>query len=169
MPNFTRELTGKEVTLEGRTVAQSAVSMAQVMLSSQANAAGNVHGGEIMMMMDNAAGVVAARHTRSNVVTARVENINFLKPIYIGNLVTISGRLTYVSRHTLEVELEVIAEDLPTGRQVQALTAYFVMVCLDQAGRPKQVPTLILQTDDEQRRFEQGQRRYEERKRSPSY
>jgi acyl-coenzyme A thioesterase 7 len=83
--------------------------------------------------------------------------------------VTISGRLTYVSRHTLEVELEVIAEDLRTGRQVQALTAYFVMVSLDQKGRPKQVPPLILQSDDERRRFEQGQRRYEERKRSPSY
>lgn len=153
--------------MEGKTVVESAVTMAQVMQPSQANAAGNVHGGEIMMIMDNAAGVVAARHTRSNVVTARVESISFFKPIYVGNLVTVCARLGFVSRHTMEIELEVTAEDLPTGAQAQALTAYFIMVALDPEGRPKEVPPLVLQTDQERDRFEQGRRRYEERTRAP--
>ena len=152
--------------MEGRTVSQSAVTMAHAMQPSQANAAGNVHGGEVMMMMDNAAGVVAARHTRSNVVTARVESIDFFHPIYVGNVVTVDGHLSFVSRHTMEVELGVTAEHLATGSQVQALTAYFIMVALDEQGRPREVPPLILQTDEERRRFEAGQRRYDERKRN---
>ena len=153
------------VSLEAKTVAQSAVTMAQVMQPSQANVAGNVHGGHIMMMMDNAAGVVASRHARCNVVTARAESINFLQPIYVGNLVIVTGRLTFVSQHTMEVEVEVVAEDLPTGSQVQSLTAYFIMVALDGQGRPKDVPLLIPQTEEERHRFGQGKRRYEERKR----
>lgn len=151
--------------MQGRSVSYSAVTMAQVMLPNQANAAGNVHGGEIMMMMDNAAGVVAARHARSNVVTARVESIDFYQPIYVGNLVTISARLTFVSKHTMEVRMDVVAEDLPTGAQAQALTAYFIMVSLDEKGRPKEVPPLILETDEEGLEFEAGLRRYEDRKR----
>lgn len=153
--------------MEGRTISSSAVTMAQVMLPSQANAAGNVHGGEIMMMMDNAAGVVASRHARANVVTARVESIDFFQPIYVGNLVTIDARLTFVSRHTMEVGMEVVAEDLPTGSQAQALTAFFIMVALDENGRPREIPALTVQTDEEKTRFEEGLRRYEERKRSP--
>ena len=153
--------------MEGRAISYSAVTMAQVMLPSQANAAGNVHGGEIMMMMDNAAGVVASRHARANVVTARVESIDFYQPIYVGNLVTIDAHLTFVSRHTMEVGMEVVAEDLPTGSQAQALTAFFIMVALDEKGRPKEIPPLVVQTDEEKARFEDGLRRYEERKRSP--
>lgn len=153
--------------MESRTVSYSAVTMAQVMLASQANAAGNVHGGEIMMMMDNAAGVVAVRHARSNVVTARVESIDFYQPIYVGNLVTIAARLTFVSRHTMEVCMDVVAEDLPTGAQAQALTAFFIMVALDEKGRPKELPPLTVQTDEERRQFEDGLRRYEDRKRTP--
>ncbi|MDP2728417.1 MAG: acyl-CoA thioesterase [Dehalococcoidia bacterium] len=151
--------------MEGRTVSQTAVIMAQVMLPNQANAVGNVHGGEIMMMMDNASGVVATRHTRANVVTARVESIDFYHPIFVGNLVTVSARLTFVSKHTMEVELEVVAEDLAAGNQTHALTAYFVMVALDDHGRPQEVYPLIIQSEEEQRRFDEGRRRYEQRKR----
>jgi len=150
--------------LEGRAVSYSSVTMAQVMLPSQANAAGNVHGGEIMMMMDNAAGVVAARHARANVVTARVESIDFYLPIYVGNLVTIEAHLSFVSRHTMEVCMHVVSEDLPTGKQAEALTAFFIMVALDERGRPKELPPLVVQTDDERRHFEDGLRRYEERR-----
>lgn len=123
------------------------------MLPSQANVAGNVHGGEIMKMMDDAAGVVASRHARSNVVTARVESINFYHAIYVGNLVKVSAHVTFVSKHTMEVQVGVVAEDLATGHCAQALTAYFVMVALDREGRPKEVPPLILRTARERQRF----------------
>ncbi|MDP2663468.1 MAG: acyl-CoA thioesterase [Dehalococcoidia bacterium] len=154
--------------MDGRTVAYSAVNMAQVMQPSHANVAGNVHGGEVMMMMDNAAGVVACRHSRAVTVTARVESIEFLQPIYVGNLVTISARLTFVSKHSMEVGMDVVTEDLTTGAQIQALTAFFIMVALDENGRPKEVPPLLSQTDEERRLFQDGLRRYEGRKRGSS-
>lgn len=155
--------------MDGKTVSHSAATMAQVMLPSQANPAGNVHGGEIMKMMDSAAGVVVTRHTRSNSVTARVEGISFYRPIYVGNLVTVNAHLTFVCRRTMEVEFVVVAEDLATGLNTEALKAYFIMVALDQQGRPKEVPPLILETEEERRRFEEGRLRYEVRKKSPNY
>ncbi|MDO8690097.1 MAG: acyl-CoA thioesterase [Dehalococcoidia bacterium] len=154
--------------MDGRTAAYSSVTMAQVMQPSHANVAGNVHGGEVMMMMDNAAGVVACRHSRSITVTARVESIEFLQPIYVGNLVTIEARLTFVSKHSMEVGMDVVTEDLTTGIQIQALTAFFIMVALDEKGRPKEVPPLSVQTDEERRLFQDGLSRYEGRKRGSS-
>lgn len=154
------------IPLQGRTVSQSAVTMAEVMLPGQANPAGRIHGGEIMKLMDTAAGVVATRHARSVTATARVEHIDFLRPIYVGNLVTVSAHLTFVSEHTMEVGIDVTSEDLATGDQVQALTAYFIMVALDRQGHAKGVPPLILQTEEERRRFEAGRLRYQERKKS---
>lgn len=155
--------------MEGRTVAYSAVTMSQLMLPNQANPMGNVHGGEIMKIMDMAAGVVATRHAHANTVTARGDAMNFYLPIYVGNLVTVSAHMTFASRRTMEVEVRVIAEDVVSGKKRQALSAYFVMVALDQKNKPKEVPPLIVKTNAEKRRYEEGLKRYEERKSSPQY
>ncbi len=151
---------------EGRTVCHSAVEMAQVMLPDQANPAGFVHGGELMKLMDNAAGVVAARHCRTNIVTGRVDDIVFRSPVRVGSLVIVRGRLTFVSRSSMEVQVRVETEDLVAGQRVGALTAYFVMVALDAGGRPTEVPVLILATEEEERLFGEGQARYQARKTS---
>jgi acyl-CoA hydrolase/ferritin len=154
---------------EGRTVGHSAVEMAQVMLPEQANPAGFVHGGELMKIMDNAAGVVAARHSGGNVVTGLVEDIKFINPVRVGDLVIVRGKLTFVSRSSMEVQVEVETENLfggHTGQRATALTAIFVMVALDSKEKTRQVPIIIVSTEEEERLFNEAQYRYESRKKA---
>jgi len=164
--NFRQILDGLEKGGEfaGRTVGHSAVEMAQVMLPNQANPAGFVHGGELMKLMDNAAGVVAARHCRTNIVTGRVEDIVFRSPVRVGSLVIVHGKLTFTSRSSMEVQVQVEMENILAGERIEALTAYFVMVALDAEGRPAEVPSLIIATEEEERLLSEGQARYEARK-----
>lgn len=154
----------KGAVFEGRTVGHSAVEMAQVMLPDQANPAGFVHGGELMKMMDNAAGVVSARHCRTNIVTGRVDDIIFHTPVRVGSLVIIRARLIFTSRSSMEVRVKVDMEDLRTGEKSPALTAYFVMVALDAAGKATGVPPLLLNTEEEEKLFNEANARYKARK-----
>ena len=164
--NFTEllETLDKGMAFKGRTVGHSAIEMAQVMLPHQTNPAGFVHGGELMKLMDNAAGVVAARHCRSNVVTAVVEDISFHNPVRVGDLVIVHAMMTFASRSSMEVQVEVETEDLFTGKMLRALTAYFVMVAMDAKGKPLEVPPLIVSTEEEERLFNEALARYEARK-----
>jgi Acyl-CoA hydrolase len=151
--------------MDGKTVAESALEMSTVMQPNQANPAGNVHGGEIMKMMDNAASVVAQRHARTNVVTARVDELVFHLPIFVGNLVTCHAFITFVGRSSIEVIVTVEVEDLYSESPSQcALSAYFTMVALNMGGKPIRVPPLELTTDEERQRFEEGRQRYEANK-----
>jgi acyl-CoA hydrolase/rubrerythrin len=154
----------KGAVFEGRTVGHSAVEMAQVMLPDQANPAGFVHGGELMKLMDNAAGVVAARHCRTNIVTGRVEDIIFRNPVRVGSLVIIRARLSFTSRSSMEVRVQVETEDLRSGERSPALTAYFVMVALDAEGRATEVPPLLLNTEEDEQLFSEANARYMARK-----
>ena len=154
----------KNQPFEGRTVGHSTIDMAQLMLPEQANPAGYVHGGELMKMMDNAAGVVACRHARTNVVTANVEEINFHHPVHVGDLVLINAQISFVSRSSMEVRIKVETEDLPTGFRLRALTAYYNMVALDADGKPAQVPSLIISTEAEEKLLNEGLARYENRR-----
>ncbi|MFW6103205.1 MAG: hotdog domain-containing protein [Chloroflexota bacterium] len=158
---FLREALKHGQTLEGRTVAHSAVDMAQIMLPDQANVAGYVHGGELMKMMDNAAWVVACRHARKNAVTANVEEMNFHSRVRVGDLVLMHARITYAGRSSMEVRIDVETEDLVTGRHVEALTAYFTTVAINAHGAPSPVPPLIVTTDEEARLFEEGRLRHQ--------
>ena len=151
--------------MEKKTVSGSALMMSAVMQPNQANPAGNVHGGEIMKMMDTAAGVVAQRHARTNVVTARVDELRFHQPIFVGNLVTCHAYLTFVGRSSMEVAVRVDVEDLYSELPGQcALTGYFTMVALNAGGRPFQVPPLEITSEQEQLLFEEGRQRYEANK-----
>jgi acyl-CoA hydrolase len=148
--------------MEGKTVADSTLVMSTVMQPNQANPAGNVHGGEIMKLMDNAAGVVAQRHSRTNVVTARVDELIFHQPIFVGNLVTCHACLTFVGRTSMEVSVTVNVEDLYREMPAQcALSAYFTMVAVNSGGQPLRVPPLELIDPEEKQRFEEGKQRYE--------
>jgi Acyl-CoA hydrolase len=155
----------KDQDIEGGTVGHSAIDMAQLMLPHQANPAGYVHGGELMKMMDNAAGVVASRHAHTNVVTANVEEINFHHPVRVGDLVIIHAQLSFVSHSSMEVRLKVETEDLTTGFRLQALTAYYNMVALDTNGRPTHVPPLIISTEEEESLFNKRLARHQDKKR----
>jgi len=149
------------------TVGYSTVAMARVMQPEQANPAGFVHGGEMMKFMDDAAAVVAARHSSTSVVTGSVEDISFLRPVRIGDLVTVKGRLTYAGASSMEVKIEVEAEGMfgaePGGHAV--LSALFVMVAVDGKGRPVRTRPLIPMTEEEMSLYEEGHARHEARRR----
>lgn len=118
--------------MESQTMKHSHSILAQLVLPMQANPAGNVHGGEIMKMMDSAAGVAAQKHAHTNVVTARVDELNFKKPVLVGELVTCKAQIIYAGRSSMEVFVTVESEDLITGNKQIALTAFFTMVSLDE-------------------------------------
>ncbi len=154
--------------MKGKTIADSAVIMSSVMQPNQANPSGNVHGGEIMKLMDNAAYVVSHKHSRNNVVTARVDELTFHEPIYVGNLVTCEASLTFVGKSSMEVHVKVFVEDLFREKSKRcALTAFFTMVAINQGGVPIPVSHLELTTNEEKSLFEQGKKRYESYKVQP--
>jgi acyl-CoA hydrolase len=148
--------------LPGKTVGHSAVEMAELMLPHHSNPAGVVHGGELMKMMDNAAGVVAARHSQANPVTGTVHDIRFLNPVHVGNLVLIHAKLTFVGHTSMEVKVEIDAEDLNTGERQPAMMAHYIMIATDKKGKPIGVPPLIVITEEEERLFSEGLARYQE-------
>lgn len=136
--------------------------LAQMVLPMQANPAGNVHGGEIMKMMDSAAGVAAQKHAHTNCVTARVEELNFKKPILVGELVTCKSQVIYAGHSSMEVFVTVESEDLITDKRQIALTAFFTMVSLDKNGKPSEVPELLYDDDNayETKLYREGEKRH---------
>ncbi|WP_407311387.1 acyl-CoA thioesterase [Desulfosporosinus sp. SB140] len=144
-----------------KSVNYSQVIMSNVMLPQHANPSGNVHGGEIMKLMDSAAGVVARRHARTNVVTARVDKLEFHHPIHIGDVVTCYGKLTFVGKSSMEVSVTVTVEDVSQDEPAKtALTSYFTFVALDDHGKSQPVPSLELANEEEHQLFQEGQQRY---------
>jgi acyl-CoA hydrolase len=124
------------------------------MLPSDANPTGNVHGGTIMKLVDTVGGVVAMRHCRMRVVTARMDEMSFLHPVYVGDLVTLHGSINYAGRTSMEVGVRVESEDLRTGKVTHTSTAHLVYVALDSGDRPAEVPPLVAETEEERRRME---------------
>ena len=141
----------------------SRVTISQVMLPSDANPQGNVHGGIIMKLVDEAGAIVAVRHSRCNVVTVAVDSMTFLSPIYVGNLVTFRASLSHVGRTSMEVEVLVEAEDPMTGEKTHTNSAYVVYVALDESGQPHEVPSLLAESDEERERMARGRERQAER------
>ena len=151
--------------LKSKPICQSAVTMSHMMLLEHANPAGNVHGGEIMKLMDTAGGVAALRHCRTNVVTARVDELEFHYPVRVGNLITCHAQLTFAGRSSMEASVTVTVEDLFCEEPAKiALTAFFTFVSLDANGQPQPVPALEISTPQEQALFDQGRQRYLNRK-----
>ncbi len=147
--------------MEAKTVSQSKVEIAQVMMPEHANPAGNVHGGNLLKLVDQAGAIVAARHTHSNIVTASVDRFDFISPAYIGNLVFIKASLNYVSRTSMEIGVRVEAECLTTGIHTHIGSAYLTFVALGKDDKPTEVPGLILETETEKRRNEEAKKRRE--------
>ena len=121
---------------------------------TDANSAGFVHGGVVMKLCDEAAGIAAVRHSSGRVVTAAMDRMTFLHPIHIGQLVTFRARVNAAWRSSMEVGVRVEAENPRTGETHHTSTAYLTMVALDDSGNPTAVPPLEL-TDDTVRRRQQ--------------
>lgn len=150
--------------IKGRTVGHSETYIIQTMQISQTNPAGNVHGGELMKVMDSAAGVCAARHCNQPVVTARADNLRFIVPVQAGDLAILHSRLVFTGQTSMTVRVEVNIEKLMTGQRIHALTANFYMVALDKDRRPLPVPPLIVTTEEEKALYEEAKAEYEARK-----
>ena len=133
--------------------------LAHWMGPTDANAAGNVHGGTVMKLVDEAAGLAAVRHSRSRVVTASMDRMTFLIPIHVGELVTLTATVNAAWNTSMEVGVRVVSESPRTGEARHANTAYLTMVALDEQGRPTAVPALDPQTPDEVRRRREAELR----------
>src|SRR5438445_567263 len=136
-----------------RTVEASKTLMSRTMLPSDANPYGNVHGGEVMKLIDAAAGAAATRHARARVVTARIDELSFLAPVYVGHLVTARASVNHVGRTSMEEGVRVDAEDLLSGKVAHVASAYLVFVATDDRGRPVPLPPVTAETDEERRRM----------------
>jgi acyl-CoA hydrolase len=139
---------------------------------ADANVAGNVHGGLILRLCDDVAGIAAVRHSGARVVTAALDRMTFLHPVYVGNLVTVKATVNAAWRTSMEVGVRVEAENVRTGEVTHTSTAYLTMVALDEDGRPSAVPPVEPEAADEQRRAREAQlrrdNRLEERRRIDS-
>lgn len=151
-----------------KTSSSTEITMSQMVLPYHANVAGNMHGGEVMKLMDSAAGAVAARHCLTNVVTASVTQLSFIEPIFVGDLVVCHARLIYTGRTSMEVFVNVKAEDLEKGTIKNVSEGYFFMVSLDRNGRPSEIPPLLIENEQEQKLFDDAKQRIGKIKRTVS-
>ena len=145
--------------LPPKTPRESKAEMTVRMFPSDANPAGNVFGGEILKQIDLIAGLVSQRHARTNTVTASIDRVNFLKPVYVGNALILNARLNYVHRSSMEIEIKVEAENLMTGIRTLTNTAYVTAVALGADGKTVEVPPLVLETEEDKQKYAEGEKR----------
>jgi acyl-CoA hydrolase len=126
---------------------------------ADANSAGNVHGGVIMHLCDEVAGIASVRHSGTRVVTAAMDRMNFRHPVFVGQLVTVKATVNAAWRSSMEVGVRVESESPRTGEVLRTNTAYLTMVAVDDDGRPTGVPALRAETPDELRREAEAQLR----------
>lgn len=146
-----------------KSIRASRVTLSQLMHLEHANLLGNVHGGWIMKLVDEAGALACMRHAQRKVVTVAIDSMVFRQPIRIGDLIILSAEVSYAGRTSMEAEVHVIAENPITGEQTYTNTAYLVYVALDDDGRPTSVPPLKVETEDEERRMAKAQERQERR------
>ncbi len=135
--------------------------MVEVVLPQDANVLGNMLGGRVMHLVDIAAAIAAHRHSSSHVVTASVDSVDFRNPIRVGELIILRAHVNRVFNTSMEVGVKVFSENVLTGERKHTTTAYVTFVAIDETGRPKPVPPLILVTAEDRRRFREalGRRR----------
>ena len=142
---------------------ESSSELTRWMGVADANTAGNVHGGTIMKLCDEVAGIAAIRHSGCRVVTAGMDRMTFEHPVFVGNLVTFKAMVNAAWNTSMEVGVRVESENVRSGERMHTSTAYLTMVALDDEGRPTKVPELRPETDDEERRRREAQLRRDTR------
>jgi acyl-CoA hydrolase len=145
--------------MDPRPIPDSQAVLIRWMGITDANNAGNVHGGTVMKLCDEAAGIASIKHSRRRVVTAGMDRMAFLEPIHVGELLTFKASVNAVWRTSMEVGVRVEAERPETGERRHTTTAYLTMVAMDENGEPCEVPPLLVQSADEQRREREAQTR----------
>ena len=146
------------MTIATKTVDDSRVEAVHIVRPNHLNSANRLFGGILMQWIDEVAGIVAKRHSMSNVTTASVDNLTFLHGAYQGDLVVIKGKLTWVGSSSMEVCVDTYVESL-SGERHRINNAHFMMVALDENDKPVKVPRLILQNEDEELTWQHGEER----------
>ena len=144
--------------IEAKTVDDSRVETVHLIRPTHLNGADRLFGGILMQWIDEVAGIVAKRHSMSNVTTASVDNLTFLHGAYQNDMVVIKGKMTWVGSTSMEVCVDTYVES-PSGERHRINNAHFMMVALDENDKPVKVPKLILQTDDEELAWRHGEER----------
>ena len=139
---------------------ESQTVMTQLVIPNDANALGNLMGGRLLHMIDIVGAMAASRHANCPVVTAHINEVNFREPVKIGDIVELCAKLVWVGNTSMEVKVDIFREDITTGQRMRTNDARLVFVALDSYGKPRQVPLLTLQTEQEQREFEEAAARH---------
>ena len=150
--------------MEMKRSSESQVSLHRMVLPEDTNVLNGLYGGKLMEWIDNVASIVAAKHARKQCVTGSVDSMFFLSPINLGDIVHLDGRITYVTRETMEVEISVFSEDTLSGQIRFTTSAHLTYVAIDQNRKPTPVPGLIVETDEEMARWKDGEERSKNRK-----
>lgn len=152
-------------TQPARTPSESASEMTELILPNDANTLGNLLGGRLMHFIDMVGAMAAYRHSRTHVVTASIDHIDFIAPVHVGDLVILKARLNRAFSSSMEAGVTVWVENTIAGTQRHVALAFLTFVGVDKQGRPVPVPRLEPQTDEEKRSYEEAGRRREQRKR----
>lgn len=147
------------MTRKSKTPAESFVSMTELVLPNDTNTLNNLMGGRLMHWMDIVSAIAGQKHSNSIVVTASVDNISFKYPILLGNVVTLKAKVTRAFNSSMEVRIDVEAEDIPGNKKMDSNIAYFTFVAVDQNGKPVDVPEVDPQTEEEKEYFKGALRR----------
>ena len=139
--------------MDGHTVAYSRSTITELMIPAYANFGGKIHGGTLLSLMDKLAYVCASKHAGNYCVTVSVDTVQFLQPVEVGEVVSLLGSVNYVGNTSLVVGMKVIAENVQSKVAKHTNTSYFTMVARTPDGKSAQVPPLILESDDDIRRF----------------
>lgn len=138
---------------------ESLVSMTELVLPNDTNTLNNLMGGRLMHWMDIVSAIAGQKHSNSTVVTASVDNISFRSPIQLGNVVTLRAKVTRAFSSSIEIRIDVDAENIPEGKKVASNTAYFTFVAVDKEGRPVEVPEIEPETEEERALYDGALRR----------
>jgi acyl-CoA hydrolase len=149
--------------MTGKSPKQTRLTISQLMLPEHANGHGNVHGGWIMKLVDEAGGICAMRHAHRPTVTVAIDSMTFDEPVHVSELLELTAEITWTGRTAIEVMVNVVAENPMSGDRVATNSAYLVYVALDERGRPAPVPPILPETDEEKARYAAGQKRQEYR------
>jgi acyl-CoA hydrolase len=155
--------TSEQTALAGRTVASTQSEMTEIILPNDTNILGNLLGGRLMHFIDLTGAMAAFRHSRTYVVTAAMDHIDFIQPVRLGDLVTLKSSVNRAFTTSMEVGVKVWAENTQTGNQLHVASAYLVFVAVDKEGHRLRVPQLILETPNEIRRHSDALLRREHR------
>jgi uncharacterized protein (TIGR00369 family) len=147
--------------LLAKTVKYSKTTITELMIPSYANFGGKIHGGILLSLMDKVAYVCAAKHAGTYCVTVSIDGVEFLQPVEVGDLVSFHASVNYVGKSSMVIGIRVMAENIKTGEQKHTNTSYFTMVAKGEDGKPTEVPKLILENNEDARRFMEAIKRKE--------